>query len=324
MHHRSRKRKIKRSPTQPIKKKILELTKKQRDRVTIGRKGRIIKMGKKYRSQRNRNKNKKKQNEEKKDAHVPYEEGYLLKTVEYGNYKMEAYYALQGIHDTYYNEKGELIECQTAEEKHEERLRWRKSVTQILPASFRIAYDVSQSLKQTLEAELEALIPEEALRPREGEEEGKKAVLKKISFAPHAYQLSVDKTSLRKDPVTEKLHLWLKRQTMAGFITRQETVSMVPPVILAPEPDDVVFDMCAVSSLGKCCKWRDQCCKIILLYLSTLFIIFQSNRLQDLKPVRFLRSSVRTELLSPMMQILSVLTCWSISCVALCTTTLSS
>jgi 16S rRNA C967 or C1407 C5-methylase (RsmB/RsmF family) len=122
-------------------------------------------------------------------------------------------------------------------------------MTTILPSSFRIAYDVSESLKQTLEAELEGLIPEEILQPREGETEGRKAVLKKLPFLPHAYQLSVDKSSIKKDPATEKLHLWLKQQTLAGFITRQETVSMVPPVILAPEADDVVFDMCAVSTI---------------------------------------------------------------------------
>ena len=42
-----------------------------------------------------------------------------------------------------------------------------------------------------------------------------------------------------------KFHEWLKVQTLAGFITRQETVSMIPPVVLNVQPQDKVLDMCA-------------------------------------------------------------------------------
>lgn len=209
-------------------------------------------------------KNKRKGNQEKRSSQ-PYEDRYVLTTTEHGNFKMEAYYALQGLHDTYYNDEGKLVKCETDEERNEERLRWRKSMTSVLPSSFRIAYDVSESLKQTLEAELEALIPTESLKAKAGQEEDKKAVLKKLPFLPHAYQISVDKSSMKKDPATEKLHLWLKQQTLAGFVTRQETVSMIPPVVLAPEADDVVFDMCAVSGMELFDLRKIMCCNKLSL-----------------------------------------------------------
>mmetsp|Transcript_6000 Transcript_6000/g.8737 ORF Transcript_6000/g.8737 Transcript_6000/m.8737 type:complete len:834 (-) Transcript_6000:439-2940(-) len=73
----------------------------------------------------------------------------------------------------------------------------------------------------------------------------KKAPAKRIPFIPHAYQLSVDRRTLRRNPKLEHFHNWLKEQVDAGFITRQETVSMIPPVVLAPEPTHGILDMCA-------------------------------------------------------------------------------
>jgi len=71
------------------------------------------------------------------------------------------------------------------------------------------------------------------------------APAKTITYIPNAYQLSVDRRTLRRNPKLEAFHEWLKIQTEAGFITRQETVSMIPPVVLAPESHHHILDMCA-------------------------------------------------------------------------------
>ena len=66
-----------------------------------------------------------------------------------------------------------------------------------------------------------------------------------IPFIPHAYQLSVDRRTIRRNPQLSEFHNWLKVQTSAGFLTRQETVSMIPPVVLGVESHHTVLDMCA-------------------------------------------------------------------------------
>lgn len=71
------------------------------------------------------------------------------------------------------------------------------------------------------------------------------APVKALSYIPHGYQLSIDKKTIRRNPSLEKFHNWLKIQTEAGFITRQETVSMIPPVVLNVESHHTVLDMCA-------------------------------------------------------------------------------
>jgi len=73
----------------------------------------------------------------------------------------------------------------------------------------------------------------------------KLAPAKPIPYIPNAYQLSVDRRTIRRNPALQEFHEWLKLQSDAGFITRQETVSMIPPVVLSAEPHHAVLDMCA-------------------------------------------------------------------------------
>lgn len=164
--------------------------------------------------------------------------GFVETLVQNGNFKMEAYYAAQGIHDAYWNAEGELVRCKDDAEKEAERRRWRKRIATILPASFRIGKDVNPDLRDRMEAELEELL-------KTCQTEGDEQIIKKIGFNSHAYQLGLDRTAIRKKEELAELHQWLKRRTEAGFITRQETVSMIPPVALAPNPSDSIFDMCA-------------------------------------------------------------------------------
>lgn len=88
-----------------------------------------------------------------------------------------------------------------------------------------------------------ALVPEND--PRRGPLHENATQMKKLSFLPHAYQLGLDRATLRKNQALQKLHLWLKDQVDAGYVTRQETVSMVPPVLLGVQSTDAVLDMCA-------------------------------------------------------------------------------
>lgn len=202
----------------------------------------------KFRGKR-RNKNNK-PNETKKDDgnNKPHEkrqdgENYVSIVIDQGNYKMEAYYAAQGLHNTKWQQavnkdNKTLVPCSTWEEMEAERLLWRSSATNILPASFRFAKDIPSALREKCEMEMASLL----------EVAGKELdvpVVRPLCFLPHAYQLGVDRSMIRKDPNLKAFFEWVKLQNLAGFITRQETVSMVPPVVLNPQPNDCILDMCA-------------------------------------------------------------------------------
>jgi 16S rRNA C967 or C1407 C5-methylase (RsmB/RsmF family) len=163
---------------------------------------------------------------------------YVKFIVSHGNFRMESYYAAQGLYDYRYNEQGELVACTTDAERDAERLLWRETLGATLPSSFRIANDVPIHIRNHMEAEIDELV-------RVCQTEAALPVIKKIHFLKGAYQLSFDKATIRKDPNTQKLHQWLKRNTESGFISRQETVSMLPPVVLSPQPSDCLLDTCA-------------------------------------------------------------------------------
>jgi 16S rRNA C967 or C1407 C5-methylase (RsmB/RsmF family) len=185
--------------------------------------------------------------------------------VEYGNYRMESYYAYQGIHDKYLEKEVdddgniisfEFVDCTSPELKEEERQRWLAAMKGTLPASFRIGSDVDIHLRERLEHELNEMVGQKLkieVEPRGGKlrnqdstpETKLVAPAQKVQFIPHAYQLSLDRQTIRRNPKLEPFHDWLKVQTEAGFITRQETVSMIPPVVLDPEPHHMILDMAA-------------------------------------------------------------------------------
>ena len=63
--------------------------------------------------------------------------------------------------------------------------------------------------------------------------------------AGNAYKLGADKRTIRKSDDLKRLHEWLMKNTDNGNITRQEAVSMVPPLALDVQPHHLVLDMCA-------------------------------------------------------------------------------
>lgn len=60
-----------------------------------------------------------------------------------------------------------------------------------------------------------------------------------------AWQSNFSRNQLRKNQTLERFHEFLKLENEIGNITRQEAVSMVPPLFLDVHPDHFVLDMCA-------------------------------------------------------------------------------
>jgi tRNA (cytosine34-C5)-methyltransferase len=157
------------------------------------------------------------------------------------------------------------VDCASDDERQAERLAWRRTLGEILPASFRIGKDIPSFHQTKLTQELETLLQSAAAYvppppsaatdetsrvtccdPRAGPLAQEAVVkLQRLSFLPHAYQMGLDRATIRKNPALEPLHAWLKQQVASGAVTRQETVSMVPPILLNVVPTDHVLDMCA-------------------------------------------------------------------------------
>lgn len=55
-----------------------------------------------------------------------------------------------------------------------------------------------------------------------------------------AWHMNFSRAQLRKLPMLAKLHEFIKKENEAGTITRQEAVSMVPPLFLQVEPHHFV------------------------------------------------------------------------------------
>ena len=61
----------------------------------------------------------------------------------------------------------------------------------------------------------------------------------------NAWQINLPRSAIRKSSAFEKLHKFLVTETESGFISRQEAVSMIPPLLLDVQPQHKVLDMCA-------------------------------------------------------------------------------
>ncbi|XP_053718423.1 RNA cytosine C(5)-methyltransferase NSUN2 [Synchiropus splendidus] len=60
-----------------------------------------------------------------------------------------------------------------------------------------------------------------------------------------AWQTNMSRKIIRKSPLLEKFHQFLISETESGNISRQEAVSMIPPVLLKIAPHHKILDMCA-------------------------------------------------------------------------------
>ncbi|XP_060109712.1 RNA cytosine C(5)-methyltransferase NSUN2 [Heteronotia binoei] len=68
-----------------------------------------------------------------------------------------------------------------------------------------------------------------------------------LSWYPEelAWHTNLSRKILRKSPQLEKFHQFLVSETECGNISRQETVSMIPPLLLNVQPHHKILDMCA-------------------------------------------------------------------------------
>lgn len=59
------------------------------------------------------------------------------------------------------------------------------------------------------------------------------------------WQMNVTRIDLKKSPILQQLHRFIMAETENGFISRQEAVSMIPPLLLDIKLGQTVMDMCA-------------------------------------------------------------------------------
>ncbi|XP_014674594.1 PREDICTED: tRNA (cytosine(34)-C(5))-methyltransferase-like [Priapulus caudatus] len=141
------------------------------------------------------------------------------------------------IFEKYYKEQGIIPE--------EEWDQFIDTLRRPLPSSFRITGFKSQA-KAVLAIIKSEFFSELMNRKPDADEES----LPKptcISWYPDelAWQLNINRTIIRKSVPLQKLHHFLITETESGNISRQETVSMIPPLLMDVKPHHSVLDMCA-------------------------------------------------------------------------------
>ncbi|KAF8734824.1 S-adenosyl-L-methionine-dependent methyltransferase, partial [Rhizoctonia solani] len=113
----------------------------------------------------------------------------------------------------------------------------------ILPTTFRVTG--SRATAQ----ELNSIIKEQYVPSLKGIEfEGQEVQPpRQLPWYPDGlgWQLDVSKSALRKTPEFKRFHNFLVYETEVGNISRQEAVSMIPPLLLDVQPHHTVIDMCA-------------------------------------------------------------------------------
>jgi multisite-specific tRNA:(cytosine-C5)-methyltransferase len=144
-------------------------------------------------------------------------------TTEFSNKRFEAFYKAQ-----HFINEGEDWEL------------FLKRLVEPLPACFRIASNYQ--FADTLRKELLSFVSKEIVvndKTIHGVEQ--------LPWYPNGcgYKLDTDRRTLRKVPELTGLHQWMIKHTENGNITRQEAVSMVPPVALDVHPHHKCLDMCA-------------------------------------------------------------------------------
>ncbi|KAG0476269.1 hypothetical protein HPP92_013110 [Vanilla planifolia] len=97
----------------------------------------------------------------------------------------------------------------------------------------------------TQNAGFEEYYKEQGIVPKEEWEEFNSLLRKPLPAAFRINARRAESTKLRKNQTLERFHEFLKQENEVGTITRQEAVSMVPPLFLDVCPDHYILDMCA-------------------------------------------------------------------------------
>lgn len=139
-----------------------------------------------------------------------------------------------------------------------------KGLRESLPASFRInTFDISQArfLRRLVEGpELAQFLiqPVNDNNLKEGEDsnngskeeratEAKPPTFEPLGWYPKrlAWQMNTTRFDLKKTPILQQFHKFIMAETDNGFFSRQEAVSMIPPLLMDIHRGHDVLDMCA-------------------------------------------------------------------------------
>ncbi|CAN0859746.1 RNA cytosine C(5)-methyltransferase NSUN2 [Linum grandiflorum] len=137
--------------------------------------------------------------------------------------------------DDYYKEQGIV--------SPEELDTFMEVLRSPLPAAFRINSSSQFSTDIRLQLENDFM---KTLRA-EGADGVEVEVVKPLPWYPDnlAWHSNFSRMQLRKNQTLERFHEFLKLENEIGNITRQEAVSMVPPLFLDVRPEHFILDMCA-------------------------------------------------------------------------------
>uniref|UniRef100_A0AAF5D209 tRNA (cytosine(34)-C(5))-methyltransferase n=1 Tax=Strongyloides stercoralis TaxID=6248 RepID=A0AAF5D209_STRER len=130
----------------------------------------------------------------------------------------------------YYKEQNLLSE--------EEYEKFMNTLTLDLPTAFRVnsctpeRHKVNERIQQFIK-DLRTSGVEEAHLPKE------------VEWMPYTYTMSVSRNDVRSHPLLKSFHNFLVNEAEVGHISRQELVSMIPPLLMELESDHNVLDMCA-------------------------------------------------------------------------------
>lgn len=132
-----------------------------------------------------------------------------------------------------------------------------------LPASFRInTFDVGQAnfllrliegpeLAQFLTPQNndhdKTIVDGEKQELQSEQVQAKPPTLEPLCWYPKrlAWQMNTTRLDLKRTPILQQFHKFLMAETDNGFISRQEAVSMIPPLILDVRRGHSILDMCA-------------------------------------------------------------------------------
>lgn len=73
-----------------------------------------------------------------------------------------------------------------------------------------------------------------------------------LKFVPYGYQTDASRATMRSHLILKDLQQFLVNETEVGVVSRQETVSMIPPLLLDIKPEHFVLDMCAAPGSKTC------------------------------------------------------------------------
>lgn len=63
------------------------------------------------------------------------------------------------------------------------------------------------------------------------------------------FNINIPRGELRKSDSLSKFHNFVQRSVDSGIISRQEAVSMIPPLLMKIHDKDAILDMCAAPGL---------------------------------------------------------------------------